>query len=247
MLAVELFQLPSPDDSIASLVTFRDRVHYILNQLPTSERPSNSILAKWLFEKLKKCGPLRLVIDRVKEFSAGSDERSYDYLWARLQRVIVESQHDKNLQSMQDGLRKGPRKVNVPGNPGSKGDKGKGKGDKGASKNFAGRGDEKKGQAKGIKGDKGKGKSKGKGKEKIKGANAPGPQGSKDEAGGAQGASGATSSHDGGEKGPCVFYPKGLCRRGDDCPYKPAPKAEPVSVPKAKAGLVALLTAASVM
>ena len=109
------------------------------------------------------------------------------------------------------------------------------------------RGDEKKGQEKGVKGDKETEKAKAK---EPKGANAQGAQGSKDEAGGAQGASGATSWQDAGEKGPCVFYPKGLCRRGDECPYKhvgPAPKAKPVLVPKAKAGLVALLTAASVM
>ena len=44
-------------------------------------------------------------------------ERTYDYLWTRLQRVITESQHEKNLASIQEGLKKGPKKFGLPGGP----------------------------------------------------------------------------------------------------------------------------------
>lgn len=221
--AVELFQLPNPDDSISSLETFRDRVNFILNQLPLGERPSTSILAKWLFEKLKKCSPLRLVIDRIRESPASAEERPFDYLWNRLQRIIVESQHDKNLQSIQDGLRKVPRK-NVPGNPGTKG---KGKGDKSAGKGGEGKSDGKKEAGKKVskvtrKKVKARGKAKGKGKSRD--GSTQGAQGSKDtvkdDSGSAQGASGTSTSQGAEQVGPCAFYAKGLCRRGSDCFWK---------------------------
>ena len=74
-------------------------------------------LAKFLYERLKKVRPLQLTIDRIRESKTGSVERTYDYLWTRLQRVITESQHEKNLASIQEGLKKGPKKFGLPGGP----------------------------------------------------------------------------------------------------------------------------------
>ena len=66
--AVELFQIPSPEaDNISSLESFRDKVQFILNQLPLPERPTEAMLSKWLFERLKRVRPLQLTIDRIKE------------------------------------------------------------------------------------------------------------------------------------------------------------------------------------
>ena len=48
---VELFQLPSPEGDVQSLVHFRDKVQYILSQLPLGERPSESMLSRWLYER----------------------------------------------------------------------------------------------------------------------------------------------------------------------------------------------------
>ena len=52
--AVELFQIPSPEGDYSSLVTFRDTVQHVLTQLPIGERPSDAMLSKWLFDRLKK-------------------------------------------------------------------------------------------------------------------------------------------------------------------------------------------------
>ena len=109
--AVELFQIPSPEGDYSSLVTFRDKAQHVLTQLPIAERPSDAMLSKWLYERLKKVRSFSIIIDRIKESVAGSNERTFDYLWSRLMRHIAEQQHDKNLSSTQEDLRKGPRKT----------------------------------------------------------------------------------------------------------------------------------------
>jgi len=48
---VELFQVASPEGDHQSLVHFRDRVQYVLSQLPLNERPSEQMLSRWLFER----------------------------------------------------------------------------------------------------------------------------------------------------------------------------------------------------
>ena len=96
------------------------------------------------------------------------------------------------MTSIQEGLKKGPKKLAAP----AKGKKGKddGKGGKGSDKGEGGK-------AK----DKGKGKGGGKGQGK-KGGSKPKDSGGKNQ------------SSD--NKGACLFWPKGLCRRGSECPYR---------------------------
>ena len=136
-----------PDSDIQSLIHFRDTVRYVLGQLPIGERPNDSMMSKWLFERMKKVRQLQLTIDRIRESAVGSNERTYGYLWNRLERIIAESQHEKNLTSVQEGLKKGPKKFATPGNPAdAKNTKGKkGKGADGKSK---GKGKDSKGQGK---------------------------------------------------------------------------------------------------
>ena len=112
--AVELFQLQSPESELASLIHFRDKVRYILGQLPIHERPHANMMSKLLYERLKRVKQLQLVIERIKESPADANERTYDYLWSRLERVIAESQQEKNLSSIQEGLKKGPKKIGLP-------------------------------------------------------------------------------------------------------------------------------------
>ena len=120
--SVELFQLQAPESDLQSLVAFRDKVQFIMGQLPINERPGDNLLAKFLYERLKKVRPLQLTIDRIREsklvvWKEHMTICGYDYLWTRLQRVITESQHEKNLASIQEGLKKGPKKFGLPGGP----------------------------------------------------------------------------------------------------------------------------------
>jgi len=248
--AVELFQIPSPDSDIQSLIHFRDKVRYILGQLPLGERPNDCMMSKWLFERLKKVRQLQLTIDRIRESAAGSDERTYDYLWNRLERIIAESQHEKNLSSIQEGLKKGPKKLATPGNPSdSKNTKGKkGKGADGKSK---GKGKDSKGQGKSKSSGSGQG---GSGSNDTKNSNGKGKSDNQ--------AGQNTAKKD----GVCLFYPKGLCRRGENSPYRhegspsapssslggqpPNPKAKAApAAPKASVATaaVAIVTASQVL
>lgn len=225
--AVELFQMPSPESDLSSLVSFRDKIQYVLGQLPVAERPSDQIMSKWLFEKLKKVRLLQLTIDRIKESPVGSNERSYEYLWSRLQRVIAESQHEKNLASIQEGLKRGPKKLGLPGNPTPPPVKpgGKGKGD-GPPKS--------KGKGKG-----GKSQGKSKGSPQASHPRKPDDKGQSQEKHGKSGQSGQSASS---KQGACIFYPKGLCRRGADCPYRhegpsqASSGSQGMAAPKSKAG-----------
>ena len=104
--AVELFQIPAPENDHASLVNFRDKVQHILTQLPLGERPQDAMLSKWLFERLKRVRPLSITLDRIKESQVGSRERTFEYLWSRLVRHISEQQQEKNLSSHSRGFEK---------------------------------------------------------------------------------------------------------------------------------------------
>ena len=112
--SVELFQIPSPEGDQASLVSFRDRVQFILGQLPNTDRPPDAMLSKWVFERLQRIRSMQIVLDRIRESGSNAVERSFEYLWGRLQRQIAEQKHEKNLSSIQEGLRKGPRKLGTP-------------------------------------------------------------------------------------------------------------------------------------
>ena len=112
---LELFSLPPPEGSVASLKAWRDKVRYILGQLPTSERPAEKLIAKWLFERLKKVPALRRHTDRVRDAAEGTLERSFEWLWSRLDRTILENQQEQNLQSIQEALKKGPKREQAGG------------------------------------------------------------------------------------------------------------------------------------
>ena len=115
-----------------------------------------------------------------------------------LNKIIAESQHDKNLTSIQEGFKifkKGPNKIAAPANQ---------KGKKGKGEQKGGKGSDNKGE-----GGKSKNKGKGKGEGKEQGqkgcCKSSGPQGS-DGKHKSNKDSGNQSSE---SKGICLFYPKG--------------------------------------
>ena len=100
VLEWELFSLPPPEGSMVSL---------------KAERPAERLMSKWLFERLKKVPAFRRHTDHVTKAPEGCEERKFDWLWTRLERTILEGQQEQNLQSIQDCLRKGPRKESTTG------------------------------------------------------------------------------------------------------------------------------------
>ena len=109
--SLELFQLPVPQDSAAALRHWRDRVVYILSQLPVGQRPNEELMSQWIFNTLKRHPLMRRVMDKYYDSSIGSPNRSFDALWEGVERALLEAQHDTNTQSLRDDLKRGPTHV----------------------------------------------------------------------------------------------------------------------------------------
>ena len=82
--ALEIFSLPAPEGSMASLRVWRDKLRCILNRLPMSDRPAGRLLSKWLFERRNKVGLPRRHTDKIRDSPEGAPERQFDWLWSRL-------------------------------------------------------------------------------------------------------------------------------------------------------------------
>ena len=223
---LELFSLPPPEGSVASLKAWRDKARYILGQLPASERPAEKLMSKWLFEKLKKVPSLRRHTDKVRDSPEGSVERGFEWLWSRLDRTILENQQEQNLQSIQQSLKKGPPGVLLSGAPAPTAEQKQKEAAAAAAKAkaAAAKANPPKPEPKDGKGKTPKGKGKGKDGGKKGDGKPSDPLFAKAK-----------------EQGVCVFYQKGLCRR-DPCPFKhemiagaAAPEAKAKSSPTPKA------------
>ena len=232
--ALELYNLPPPQDNIAALRQWRDKVNYVRNQIGPQDQPEPRLLAKWLYDRLKKHPAMRRHVDKVRDAPSGSEMQTFDWLWGKLDQCIHESQQEANAISIQEALRKGPPKKPSPSNdaPGMTAKAGKG-----------------------VKDGKGKGKPSKDGKD-GKGKSNPNP---KHNSGGSNDQSKPSSTHPKtseltpAQKAemPCIYFSQGKCYR-EKCPFKHDPsgkgaavsKAAPKSKPgPAKPGLVALLAA----
>ena len=137
MTALELYNLPPPQDNVASLRQWRDKVNYVRNQIGPADRPEPRLLAKWLYDRVKKHPLMRRHVDKVRD--APPEYLTFDWLWGKLEQCLHESQQEANALSIQEALRKGPSKKphsvqessGLPASKGGKDGKGKGKPGKG--------------------------------------------------------------------------------------------------------------------
>ncbi len=95
--SVEPFQLPNPQDSVVALKFWRDKVVYILTQLPTRDRPPEAMLSQWIYSSLNKRPSMRRIMDRYQEAGPGDPESTFDYMWRGVEQEILQSQHDQNI------------------------------------------------------------------------------------------------------------------------------------------------------
>ena len=211
--SLELFQLPIPQDSAAALRVWHDRAVYILSQLPTVQRPTESLMQQWIYASLKKHPLMRRVIDRYHDAPLNGYNRSFEALWRGVEVALLESQHDANAASLKEDLKKGPLTIKKASAAVAKG-KGSEKGTKGNPKSdtkapYGSSSSNQQGKGKGKHDNKGK---KDQGKEK--------PQGS----GPASSTNGKPKQLSPAEKAkaPCIYHAKGRCMRGDACPYSHA-------------------------
>ena len=216
--SLELFQLPVPQDSAAALRHWRDRVVYILSQLPVGQRPNEELMSQWIFNTLKRHPLMRRVMDKYYDSSIGSPNRSFDALWEGVERALLEAQHDTNTQSLRDDLKRGP--THVKKTPAVTATKGKEKGSPKANPKQAASSSSSTQPNKGTGKSTGKGESKDKkdsGKEKPKGSGSTSSTGGK-----------PTKPMTPADKSnyPCIYHAKGRCMRGDSCPYSHASTAQ---------------------
>lgn len=117
--ALELYNLPPPQDNIAALRQWRDKVNYVRNQIGPQDQPEPRLLAKWLYDRLKKHPAMRRHVDKVRDAPSGSEMQTFDWLWGKLDQCIHESQQEANAISIQEAFRKGPPKKPSPSNAAS--------------------------------------------------------------------------------------------------------------------------------
>jgi hypothetical protein len=91
------------------LIEFRDKVLYVLNQMPLTDRPPDRLLGKWLFERLKPARCLERWIERIRDCRENSKRRTFQFLWDRLEIAIKESRHEANAKSVSAALKSGPK------------------------------------------------------------------------------------------------------------------------------------------
>ena len=157
---------------------------------------------------MKRCKLIQRHVDRIKDASPTSHRRSFDWLFGKIKTALWELREDQNEDSIRNAL--------SPSKPQKDRDKPKGanaatvEGEKDSGSSKAMPSQEAKPKAK----QPGKGDGKGKGKkgEKPKGPPPPSKAQPTPKAK-------ASSESKGKPTVPCLFYPKGTCNRGAECPF----------------------------
>ena len=103
------------------LSKFIQRIELVLNSIPPSHQPSEMTKFTWLFSRPKPCRIMQRFIDRIKDAREGSHVKTWDWLYDKLKRVVVEMREDANEESVRRTLSPSKPKTDRP-----KGD-GKGK------------------------------------------------------------------------------------------------------------------------
>ena len=200
------------------LQAFREKVEFCLNGFSPEAWPAESTLFSWLYSKLKHCRLLSRAVDKIKDSNPGSNKRTFAWLWSQLVELLDELREEANEESIRDTLIKpkakaapAPKKEErsrdkpdkpTPANPAPPA-KTKGSGKDGKDKDGKGKGG--KGSGKGADSQKTPNKPKAKSGGKGQGSKAEGKAPSKGNA------PKATV--------PCLFFPKGTCNRGENCPF----------------------------
>ena len=214
------------------LSKFIERIELVLNSIPPSYQPSEMTKFTWLFSRLKPCRSMQRFINRIKDAREGSHVKTCDWLFDKLQRVVIEMREDVHEESV--------RRTLSPTKPKQDRPKGDGKG-KDVKANVAVDTDDKgekalpgpakpKPKAKADSKGGGKGKEGGKQQPKAAPQKPQAPQ-SKPKA---KPKAEATATQNRSSV-PCLFYPNGTCNRGESCPFFHDPKAKPAAKPKATA------------
>ena len=87
-----------------ALSKFIERIELVLNSIPQSHQPSELTKFTWLFSRLKHCRAMQRFIDRIKDAREGSHVRTWDWLYGKLQTVVIEQRQDANEESVRRSI-----------------------------------------------------------------------------------------------------------------------------------------------
>ena len=213
----------------SQMVNFKEKVEYILNGMPPEAWPADNTLFSWFYSKIKSSRGMQRIIDKVKDSKEKSKMRTFAWLWEQFSDHIAELREDQNERDFREAMLRSSQVRATPAIPPpltTTNPKSTPAGPivpppkKPNPKKPPGPPAKPKGKGKGN-GFKGKGKGKGKGGNDAK----PSPPPPK------QGNDGAKAK----PTVPCIFYPKGTCNRGTDCPFAHEAKATPAKQSGSKA------------
>ena len=85
-----LLELTLDSYSQEGLSKFIGRIELVLNSIPPSHQPSEMTKFTWLFSRLKPCKNMPRFVDRITDAREGSDVKTWDWLYDKLKRVVIE-------------------------------------------------------------------------------------------------------------------------------------------------------------
>ena len=91
-------------DTQERLSKFIERIELVLNSIPPSHQPSEMTKNTGFFSRLKPCRSMQRFIDRIKDAREGSHVKTWDLLYDKLQRVVIEMREDAHEESVRRTL-----------------------------------------------------------------------------------------------------------------------------------------------
>ena len=82
------------------MTSLGERIRLVLGALPVAQRPDSRLMGEWLSHRVKHFRKLERYIEHIREFSSGSSRRDFDFLWGKIQDVLVQDREDANMRSM---------------------------------------------------------------------------------------------------------------------------------------------------
>ena len=213
-----LLELDISSYTYEGLRTFVDRIEFVLNSIPPDLQPSELTRYTWLYSRLKKVRLMQRHIDRIKDSKQTSHVRCWDWLFNKLKTTLLEMKEDQNEESIRTALQtQAKTKTKSKGTVAQAGE------DEDATASAAAAKAKPKAKPKPKPATNPKGSSKG----REDGPSAPAKPDSKGKGTGKGDAKAKAKPKPNTQSVPCIFWPKGTCNRGSECPFSHDPKAAP--------------------
>ena len=69
-------------------------------KIPTGQCPDDRLTGEWLFHRVKHIRKLERVVEDIRESAKDSRRREWDYLWEKIQDILIQDREDSNALSV---------------------------------------------------------------------------------------------------------------------------------------------------